>query len=463
MSGITTCSREPSGSIASTNGVDRSTRRPEDFSIFSTRSRTSSAVRIVVVSSCTPRRAMNTLVGSLIQISSTVGSSRYFCSGPKPATASNTCRAASRASTQLRQGAAEAALVVLGDDLVDQAADGGGVGDRVQPAAADELADLVLDDADGVHAGSPMDPTGSGSVTTQIGHANRGPGDPVDDRGLWTEPTRAGAGRFREHCGMRLLFTVVDPRGVGDAGRRRGRGPARDAAGRPSATVCSAPVGRHDGLLYAGRAPGLGRRHARRAAAARGGRADRRPARPGRAPRAAGAARGRRARQRSRPPALARGARHRPVRGGDDPDRRPGRLPAARGAAGRHRRVRHHGARPRVHQRHDRRRRARGWLRPAPSARVDAAGRRHPVRAWPCPKWCPSPAGRTAPATSRSTGRRDTSGRRCRCASRCRPSRRHASAAASRCSRSCCRWWQASPWWRSPAARPTCCSSCSRR
>ena len=35
MSGITTCSREPSGSIASTNGVDRSTRRPEDFSIFS--------------------------------------------------------------------------------------------------------------------------------------------------------------------------------------------------------------------------------------------------------------------------------------------------------------------------------------------------------------------------------------------------------------------------------------------
>ena len=28
MSGITTCSRQPSGSIASTNGVDRSTRRP---------------------------------------------------------------------------------------------------------------------------------------------------------------------------------------------------------------------------------------------------------------------------------------------------------------------------------------------------------------------------------------------------------------------------------------------------
>ncbi len=98
MSGIATCRREPSGSIASTNGVDRSTRRPEDLSIFSTRSRTSSPVRIVVVSSCTPRRAMKTLVGSLIQISSTVGSSRYFCNGPKPATASKTWRAASPAS-----------------------------------------------------------------------------------------------------------------------------------------------------------------------------------------------------------------------------------------------------------------------------------------------------------------------------------------------------------------------------
>jgi hypothetical protein len=94
MSGMATCSREPSGSIASTKGVDRSTRRPDDFSIFSTRSRTSSAVRTVVVSSCTPWRATKTLVGSLIHTSSTVGSSRYGCSGPKPATASNTARAA---------------------------------------------------------------------------------------------------------------------------------------------------------------------------------------------------------------------------------------------------------------------------------------------------------------------------------------------------------------------------------
>ncbi len=41
MSGIATCSRDPSGSDASTNGELRSTRRPVDCSIRSTRSRTS--------------------------------------------------------------------------------------------------------------------------------------------------------------------------------------------------------------------------------------------------------------------------------------------------------------------------------------------------------------------------------------------------------------------------------------
>ena len=82
----TTCRRCPDGSIASTNGVLTSTRRPDVLSIRSTRSRTSAVVRIVVVSSCRPSRATNTRCGSLIQISSTVGSSRYGCSGPKPAT-----------------------------------------------------------------------------------------------------------------------------------------------------------------------------------------------------------------------------------------------------------------------------------------------------------------------------------------------------------------------------------------
>ncbi len=45
---------------ASTNGLERSTRRPDDLSIRSTRSRTWSAVRIVVVSSGTPSRATKT-------------------------------------------------------------------------------------------------------------------------------------------------------------------------------------------------------------------------------------------------------------------------------------------------------------------------------------------------------------------------------------------------------------------
>ncbi len=41
MSGMTTCSRLPSGSVASTKGLDKSMRLPELFSIRSTRSRTS--------------------------------------------------------------------------------------------------------------------------------------------------------------------------------------------------------------------------------------------------------------------------------------------------------------------------------------------------------------------------------------------------------------------------------------
>jgi hypothetical protein len=53
-SGMTTCNREPSGSDASTNGELRSTRRPDDWSIRSTRSRTSLSVRTSGVSSEMP-------------------------------------------------------------------------------------------------------------------------------------------------------------------------------------------------------------------------------------------------------------------------------------------------------------------------------------------------------------------------------------------------------------------------
>jgi hypothetical protein len=76
MPSSTTWRRCPSGSIASTNGWETSTRRPLDLSIRSTSSCTWAAVRIVEVSSCLPPRATKTRLGSLIQTSSTVGSSR---------------------------------------------------------------------------------------------------------------------------------------------------------------------------------------------------------------------------------------------------------------------------------------------------------------------------------------------------------------------------------------------------
>ena len=86
MPSSTTCSRWPSGSMASTKGVLMSRRRPLDFSIRSTSSLTWAASRRRLVSSWRPRRAMNTRLGSLIHTSSTSGSSRNGCSGPKPDT-----------------------------------------------------------------------------------------------------------------------------------------------------------------------------------------------------------------------------------------------------------------------------------------------------------------------------------------------------------------------------------------
>jgi hypothetical protein len=95
----------------------------------------------------------------LIQISSTVRSSRWRCNGPNPATASYTDRAVVSGSGS---GGNEdvSALVVLGDDLLDQPADGRTVVDRVQAAAADQLADLGLDGVDGAHWCSGADGDG---------------------------------------------------------------------------------------------------------------------------------------------------------------------------------------------------------------------------------------------------------------------------------------------------------------
>ncbi len=52
--GMTTWRRSPPASIASTKGLDRSSLRPEWCSILSTRARTSSSVRMRLVSSATP-------------------------------------------------------------------------------------------------------------------------------------------------------------------------------------------------------------------------------------------------------------------------------------------------------------------------------------------------------------------------------------------------------------------------
>lgn len=86
MPSSTTWSRCPSGSIASTKGRLMSMRRPLDLSIRSTRSSTCAGSSRRLVSSWRPRLAMNTRFGSLIQISSTSGSSRNGWRGPKPDT-----------------------------------------------------------------------------------------------------------------------------------------------------------------------------------------------------------------------------------------------------------------------------------------------------------------------------------------------------------------------------------------
>ena len=121
MSGITTCRRLPSGSIASTNGALRSTRRPDDFSIFSTRSR----------------------------------------SGRRPDVG------------QRRQGPGDAALVIVSDDLIDQTSYRGRLGSRVEAATTYELADLALHHRDRVHdppvlcqEGATYPPPGPASTPT---------------------------------------------------------------------------------------------------------------------------------------------------------------------------------------------------------------------------------------------------------------------------------------------------------
>ena len=83
-SGITACKRDPSGKDASTNGDERSKRRPEGFSMRSSRWLILSISRRRPVSSLSPDRATKISSGALIQISSILSSSKKRCSGPKP-------------------------------------------------------------------------------------------------------------------------------------------------------------------------------------------------------------------------------------------------------------------------------------------------------------------------------------------------------------------------------------------
>ena len=83
ISGITTCKRLPSGSRASTNGCERSKRRPLQMRARSTSCFTDSEVRTRLMRWLLPARAMNIRSGALIQISSTVGSAMRSAIGPK--------------------------------------------------------------------------------------------------------------------------------------------------------------------------------------------------------------------------------------------------------------------------------------------------------------------------------------------------------------------------------------------
>ena len=146
MSGMTTCSREPSGSIASTNGVDMSIRRPDVRSIRSTRSASSPGARIVVVSSLRPRLGDEHAAGlvdpDLLDLRVVeVALQRPEAGHPVEHVADDGLRVTDR-----RQRRGQRPLGVVGDDVAHQHPHGGRIDERVEPAAADELADLAVHD-----------------------------------------------------------------------------------------------------------------------------------------------------------------------------------------------------------------------------------------------------------------------------------------------------------------------------
>ena len=94
--GMTTLTREPSGSRASASGDASSTRRPAGASTRSITSRSCASVaKAMAVASRRPARSTHTSARPLTMISSTVGSSSSGCSGPRPSARSVTRRVSS--------------------------------------------------------------------------------------------------------------------------------------------------------------------------------------------------------------------------------------------------------------------------------------------------------------------------------------------------------------------------------
>ena len=91
---------------------------------------------IRLVSSCRPLRATKTRLGSLIQTSSTVGSSRNGCSGPNPDTRATSSPTSAVDVGHRRDHAGQAALVVVADDALGDPAYERGVALRVDALAA---------------------------------------------------------------------------------------------------------------------------------------------------------------------------------------------------------------------------------------------------------------------------------------------------------------------------------------
>ncbi len=165
-SGMTTCSREPSGKCCIDEG-----RRKVQPSAGALEHAFHEVADLLLgeatdVSSDSPLRATKISSGALSQISSIAGSSSSGCNGPKPATASKTNLRAVSSGADRRQWRQQRPLVVVADRLVHQAPDFAGLPQRVEPSTADQLADLVLDDAHSFHGAPNM------TATPPLGQCN---------------------------------------------------------------------------------------------------------------------------------------------------------------------------------------------------------------------------------------------------------------------------------------------------